>query len=197
MKNQILIVLSVLALGSTVACHKATPVAAKSVPVTPSSSASTPAPKMTANRAAGSTAAAAKSTTSPARGTKMTDEDRMTLTQRLAKLDDALFDYNKATIREDAMTALHGDVDVIKEILSRYPAQKLRIEGYADERGSSEYNLGLGDRRAAATKEFLQTLGIPVGQLTVISFGEERPVCTTSTEECWQKNRRTHITAAE
>ncbi len=127
----------------------------------------------------------------------MSAEERATLSERLAKLEDALFDYDKATIRTDAVTALRADVDVIRDILSRYPSQKLRIEGYADERGSSEYNLGLGDRRASATKEFLSTMGVPQTQLAVISYGKERPVCTASTEACWQKNRRAHVTAAE
>ncbi len=127
----------------------------------------------------------------------MTPEERATLTQRLAKLDDALFDYDKATIRNDAVNALRVDVDVIRGILASYPSQKLRIEGYADERGSAEYNFGLADRRATASKEFLNTMGIPNAQLTVISYGKERPVCTTATEDCWQKNRRAHITAAD
>jgi len=127
----------------------------------------------------------------------MTPQERATLSERLAKLEDALFDYDKATIRTDAVTALRADVEVIRDILSRYPSQKLKIEGYADERGSSEYNLGLGDRRAAATREFLNTMGIPSTQLTIISFGKERPVCTAANEACWQKNRRAHVTAAD
>lgn len=111
-------------------------------------------------------------------------------------MEDALFDYNKATIRTDATTALKDDVDVIRGILGNYPSLKLVIEGYADERGSDEYNLALGDKRARAAEEFLTTMGIPQTQLTVISYGKERPVCTDSTEACWQKNRRVHITAA-
>lgn len=126
----------------------------------------------------------------------MTPQERATLNERLARLEDALFDYNQATIRSDASTVLKDDVGVVRDILANYPAQKLVIEGYADERGSSEYNLALGDKRARAAEEFLTTMQIPAAQLTVISYGKERPVCTDQTEACWQKNRRVHITAA-
>jgi peptidoglycan-associated lipoprotein len=126
----------------------------------------------------------------------MTPQERATLNERLARLEDALFDYNQATIRSDASTVLKDDVGVVRDILANYPAQKLMIEGYADERGSSEYNLALGDKRARAAEEFLTTMQIPAVQLTVISYGKERPVCTDQNEACWQKNRRVHITAA-
>jgi peptidoglycan-associated lipoprotein len=108
-------------------------------------------------------------------------------------LEDALFDYDKATIRPDAMKALQDDTNVIKTTLAKYPTEKIRIEGHTDERGSSEYNLGLGDRRASATKEFLTNLGISSTQLTIISYGKERPVCTEQTEDCYQRNRRAHL----
>jgi len=126
----------------------------------------------------------------------MTPQERATLTERLARLEDALFDYDKAVIRSDATTVLKDDVGVIRGILANYPSQKLVIEGNADERGSSEYNLALGDKRARAAEEFLTTMGIPDAQLTVISYGKDHPVCTDQTEACWQKNRRAHITAA-
>ena len=134
--------------------------------------------------------------TSP-RSNTITPQERATLNESLARLVDALFDYDKSTIRPDASTALQGDVNVIKEILSNYPNQKLVIEGHADERGSQEYNLALGDRRAHAVEEFLISLGIPSNQLTMISYGKERPVCTDESEDCWQRNRRAHVTAAQ
>lgn len=126
----------------------------------------------------------------------MTAQERATLNERLAKLEDALFDYDKATIRQDATSALKDDVTVIRDILSNYPSQKLLIEGHADERGSEEYNIALGDKRAKAAEEFLVTMGIPNAQLTIVSFGKDRPVCTDQTESCWQRNRRAHVTAA-
>jgi peptidoglycan-associated lipoprotein len=126
----------------------------------------------------------------------MPPQVRANLNERLARLEDALFDYDKATIRQDASTVLKDDVGVVKGILTDYPSQKLVIEGHADERGSDEYNMALGDKRARAAEEFLSTMGIPVAQLTVISYGKERPICTDQSEACWQKNRRAHITAA-
>ncbi|HEY4362538.1 MAG TPA: OmpA family protein [Bryobacteraceae bacterium] len=119
------------------------------------------------------------------------------LNAKLARLEDALFDYDKATIRTDASSALKDDVGVIRDILAAYPNQKLLIEGHADERGSQEYNLALGDRRARAAEEFLSSMGIPTNQLTVISYGKERPVCTEESESCYQRNRRAHMTAAQ
>ncbi len=126
----------------------------------------------------------------------MTPEERATLNEKLAHLNDALFDYDKSTIRSDASTVLKADVGVIRDILANYPNQKLLIEGNADERGSEEYNLALGDRRARAAQEFLVQMGIPAAQLSLVSYGKERPVCTDKTEDCWQRNRRAHVTAA-
>jgi peptidoglycan-associated lipoprotein len=126
----------------------------------------------------------------------MTQQERATLNESLARLEDALFDYDKSTIRPDASTALKDDVTVIREILANYPSQKLLIEGHCDERGSEEYNIALGDRRAKAAEEFLLSMGIPQTQLTIISYGKDRPVCTDKDESCWQKNRRAHVTAA-
>jgi peptidoglycan-associated lipoprotein len=134
--------------------------------------------------------------TPPPANRPLTPQDRATLNQSLARLEDALFDYDKSTIRSDASVALKSDVDVIRSILVSYPSQKLLIEGYADERGSEEYNLALGDRRARAAQDFLTSMSVPAGQLDVISYGKERPVCTDQTEACWQKNRRVHVTAA-
>ncbi len=121
---------------------------------------------------------------------------RKKLDEYLAKLEDALFDYDQSTIRSDASVALRDDVNVIRGILADYPSQKLVIEGHTDERGSSEYNLALGDRRAHAVQEFLSSQGIPGPQLAVVSYGKEKPVCTDESESCWQKNRRAHVTAA-
>jgi len=128
--------------------------------------------------------------------TTMPAETKKRLNEELAKLEDALFDYDQSTIRSDATVALRDDVNVIRDILADYPSQKLMIEGHTDERGSAEYNLGLGDRRAHAVQEFLSSMGIPGPQLAVVSYGKEKPVCTQETESCWQQNRRAHVTAA-
>lgn len=119
------------------------------------------------------------------------------LTSALDSVMDAYFDYDSSDIREDARNALSRDSDAIKKILQDFPSARLVVEGHCDERGSAEYNLGLGDRRATAAKEFLMQLGVPADRLTTISYGKERPQCTESNEACWQKNRRAHFTAGQ
>ncbi len=74
--------------------------------------------------------------------------------------------------------------------LARYPAVKLTVEGHCDERGTREYNLALGARRANAVKEYLVAQGVAAGRLETVSYGKERPICTESSEDCWSQNRR-------
>ena len=113
----------------------------------------------------------------------------------LAEIEDAYFDYNKASIRSDALKALQADSTELRDILKDYPDYRLTIEGHCDERGSAEYNIGLGDRRAVAAKDYLVQVGIPSAQLNVKSYGKEKPVCEDHDEACWQRNRRVHIVA--
>jgi peptidoglycan-associated lipoprotein len=110
---------------------------------------------------------------------------------------DVYFDYDKNDIRSDGRQTLTRDADVIKRILAADPSFTIVIEGHCDERGSEEYNLALGDRRAIAVKEFLVQLGVPDDRLKTISFGKERPVCTDQDESCYQKNRRGHLAPAQ
>jgi peptidoglycan-associated lipoprotein len=110
---------------------------------------------------------------------------------------DVYFDYDKNDIRADGRQTLTRDADVIKRILAADPGFSIVIEGHCDERGSEEYNLALGDRRAIAVKEFLVQLGVPDDRLKTISFGKERPVCTDQDESCYQKNRRGHLAPAQ
>ncbi len=194
MKQTALTLLGFAALLCTAACHKAAPVAARPPDTAPVATAAR-TPPATA-RSSGAPAAPSRPVAQTPRSTTMTPAERATLNERLARLEDALFDYDKATIRTDATTALRDDVGVIRDILSNYPSQKLVIEGHADERGSAEYNLALGDKRARAAEEFLTGMGIPKVQLTVISYGKERPVCTDQSDSCYQRNRRAHVTAA-
>lgn len=196
MKNHVLVAVGVLGFLSVAACHKAVPVASHPAPAPAPAVAAAPAPAPAPARRDAPVRVAATQPAPAARPTTMTKQERVTLEERLAHLEDALFDYDKYTIRTDATTALKDDVDVIRGILSNYPNQALLIEGHADERGSAEYNLALGDKRAMAAEDFLSTMGIPANQLKVISYGKEHPVCTESTEGCWQKNRRVHIAAA-
>ena len=176
----------------TAACHKAVPVAARTPqPVPVAAAPLTPAAPPSSGAVASQGRPAVQS--SPATG--ITPAERAVLNDRLAHLEDALFDYDKSTIRADAANALKDDVGVIRGILAKDANEKLRIEGHCDERGSDEYNLALGDKRARVVEEFFRTMGIPQAQLTVISYGKEKPVCTEQTEDCWQKNRRAHVVA--
>lgn len=104
-------------------------------------------------------------------------------------IKDAFFDYDKYDIREDARAALMADARALKE----RPSIRITIEGHCDERGSSKYNLALGDRRATAAKDFLVEQGIDGSRIDTISYGEERNFCEEKTEECYQLNRRAHI----
>jgi peptidoglycan-associated lipoprotein len=114
----------------------------------------------------------------------------------LNQLLDAYFDYDQASLRTDAQTALNKNSSALRELLKEFPDTKFLVEGNCDERGSAAYNLALGDRRAAAAKEFLTQIGVPSDRLTTISYGQERPTCTDHNEDCWQKNRRAHLTAS-
>jgi peptidoglycan-associated lipoprotein len=109
------------------------------------------------------------------------------------EVKDAYFDYDKADIRTDARDALTQSASFLRA----YPQVKVVIEGHCDERGSTEYNLALGDRRAAAAKQFLTSLGISADRMESVSYGKERPFCTASTEDCFQQNRRAHIIMAK
>ncbi len=120
---------------------------------------------------------------------------RARIDQLLARIEDAYFDYDKHTLRADAIKTLEGDSKELRDILKDYPDYKLTIEGHADERGSAEYNMALGQARADAAKAYLVQVGIPSQQLGVISYGKERPDCQEHNESCWQKNRRVHIVA--
>ena len=103
-----------------------------------------------------------------------------------ANMQDIYFDYDAAAIRADAQATLAKD----SAYLVSHPNVKLVIGGYCDERGSNEYNIGLGQNRADATKNALVTAGVAASRIRVISYGKEKPFCTESTESCWQLNRR-------
>lgn len=110
------------------------------------------------------------------------------------EIQDVFFDFDKSDLREDARNTLTQNADKLKTIFRDYSTGTVTIEGHADERGSAEYNLGLGDRRAIAAKDFLVQLGVPADRLRTLSYGKERPQCTENNEACWQKNRRDHFT---
>jgi peptidoglycan-associated lipoprotein len=127
----------------------------------------------------------------PAAGPRISGSDM------LREAQDVYFDYDKNDIRADGRDTLSKDAELIRRILAADPTFTIVIEGHCDERGSEEYNLALGDRRALAVKEFLVQLQVPQDRLKTISFGKERPVCTDENEACYQRNRRGHLAPAQ
>ena len=103
--------------------------------------------------------------------------------------DDVFFDLDKSSVREDAKPALQKDAEWMK----KWTSVMITLEGHCDSRGSAEYNLGLGNRRAAAVKDYLTSLGVPAGRVTIVSKGKEQPFCNEANEGCWQQNRRGHF----
>jgi peptidoglycan-associated lipoprotein len=104
-------------------------------------------------------------------------------------LADVYFDLDEAAIRNDARGPLQKNAEWMK----RWSSTRVTVEGHADERGSSEYNLALGERRASSVREYLVSLGIGADRVSIVSKGKESPFCSESTEGCWQQNRRGHF----
>lgn len=140
----------------------------------------------------GSATASARVTVSvPAAAAPATSQP--TLEELFTKeVQDAFFDYDKASIRDDARSALSKTA----EFLRSYPQVAVVIEGHCDERGSTEYNVALGDRRSDSAKDFLVQQGVASDRIQTISYGKERPFCTQDNESCWQENRRAHFKMA-
>jgi peptidoglycan-associated lipoprotein len=99
------------------------------------------------------------------------------------------FDYDMSAVREDQRPTLQQNANFLR----RWTSTRVTIEGHADSRGTNEYNLALGERRGNAVKDYLVGLGIAADRMTVISKGEEEPLCTTQDEACWDQNRRGHF----
>jgi peptidoglycan-associated lipoprotein len=102
---------------------------------------------------------------------------------------DIFFDYDQASLREDARLTLEGNA----RMLMQHPDVKIQLEGHCDERGTVEYNLALGDRRAQSVKDFIVEFGADPGRITTISYGEERPFVQGHDEGAWSQNRRVHF----
>jgi len=110
-----------------------------------------------------------------------------------ARLGDVHFDFDKSVIRDVDKPILLENADLLKD------SQDLRVvvEGHCDERGTTAYNLALGERRANATRRYLIALGVSPAQVGTVSYGEERPLCTIADESCWSRNRRAHLTVSQ
>ena len=105
-------------------------------------------------------------------------------------LEDVFFDYDKSDLGDAARASLQKNADWIR----RWTSTRVLIEGHADARGTSEYNLALGERRASAVRDYLVTLGLDQSRMSIVSKGEEEPVCMEDGESCWSRNRRGHFT---
>ncbi|HBI24992.1 MAG TPA: peptidoglycan-associated lipoprotein Pal [Nitrospiraceae bacterium] len=109
------------------------------------------------------------------------------------KLEDIFFDFDRAAIRPDGRRALGENAQILKG----NPKLHILIEGHADEHGTNEYNIALGERRAMAVKKYLVALGIDPDTIKIISYGEEKPFCIESGESCWKLNRRAHFVSSD
>lgn len=151
---------------------------------------------LTATGPGGSTTASATVTVTspPPPPPPPTVKPTVSMEQRLnTDVQDAYFAYDKSDVDSAAREVLTRNAAALKGILADFPNATIVVEGHCDERGSGEYNLGLGDRRATSAKEFLVQLGVPADKLKTISYGKERPQCTEGNESCWQRNRRAHF----
>ena len=166
------------------ACHNRPPAAApiRTSPSPPAAPARPPAP------------APPPTTSRSSNPTPLTEAElfqRKSLDELSAEhpLGDAFFDYDQNTLREDAKRALQQDA----QWLMKWPSTVVRIDGHCDERGSAEYNLALGDRRATTVKSYLVSLGVRSDRIEERSLGKEAPFCRESGEGCWSQNRRGHF----
>jgi peptidoglycan-associated lipoprotein len=110
--------------------------------------------------------------------------------EKTGLLAEIYFDLDKAEIRDGDRETLTKNAAALK----RFDFLRVTVEGHCDERGTVEYNLALGERRSRAAYDYLVSLGVPADRLKTLSYGKEVPVCTASSEDCWQKNRRAHFT---
>jgi peptidoglycan-associated lipoprotein len=113
------------------------------------------------------------------------------VTPRDSALKEIYFDFDSSTLRADARETLKADAEWLKN----HPSVRVAVEGHCDERGTTEYNLALGAKRAQAAKDYLLTLGVAADRLSTTSFGSEAAVCRDHSEDCWQKNRRDRLVA--
>ena len=119
--------------------------------------------------------------------------ERIRVDRDMFENDDVQFEFDSAKLSMEAQDILRRKAEWLKE----NPRAKIIIEGHCDERGTNEYNLALGDRRAFSSKSFLVDLGIAASRLTTVSYGEERPIDSRADEDAWAKNRRAHFVIKE
>ena len=182
------VMLMVLVLGASgVACHARPPVVSPSM-----KPAAAPVAPVPARREAPPAPPAPPRTAPPPAPTEADLFNRLSLDELNNEhpLADAFFDYDQAALRDDARAALQKDADW----LLKWKQTSILIAGHCDERGTAEYNLALGNRRAASVRDYLVSLGVAAGRISIVSFGKEAPFCTDSeTDACRSQNRRGHF----
>jgi peptidoglycan-associated lipoprotein len=179
MKKPALVLLTAAAVVSIAACHKK-PVAAPPPPPPVAPEAPPPAPPP-----------APKPEVKPvvdeyARLKAMSAEE----IEKSGLLGEIYFEFDRSAIRDGDRATLAKNAEALK----KFDFLRVTVEGHCDERGTVEYNLALGERRARAAYDYLVSLGVPAERLKTVSYGKEVPVCQASNEECWQRNRRAHFT---
>ncbi len=176
------------AVALTTACHSKTPPAVPP-PLPP---ATAPAPLGTPPPAPPrtSTSAPARPASAPPTAEELFDRESLDQLNRQHPLTDAFFDYDSSTLRDDARTALQTDA----AWLEKWRTTAIRIDGHCDERGTAEYNLALGQRRAQAVQAYLVSFGVDSKRILINSLGKESPFCTSANNDsCWSQNRRGHF----
>lgn len=148
-------------------------------------------PNATAGRNLGSSAEAKRLTSAPS-SLEALQSGQSTKTPASSPVRDVYFGFDRYDLTEESRATLKANADWLKS----NPAVRVQIEGHCDERGDANYNLALGAKRAQTAKDYLVTLGISMDRLSTISYGEEIPVCTEQTEDCWAQNRRARFIAA-
>jgi peptidoglycan-associated lipoprotein len=133
----------------------------------------------------------------PTTSAQVVPETNATVAALMAQLQDVLFEYNMTEFSPSARRVIDTNADLLRRMFAADPNLIVVIEGHADDRGSSEYNLGLADRRAIVVRDALAQAGVSANRLRTVSYGEEAPVCSDATEECWQRNRRAHLSLGQ
>jgi peptidoglycan-associated lipoprotein len=166
------------------ACHHTPPAAAATPPPAPPARAAAPA-----RPPAPPPPPAAAATPAPLSEAEIFRRTSLDALNASHPLTDVFFDYNENVLKDDARTRLQQDAAWLK----KWPQTRIAVDGHCDERGSAEYNLGLGERRADAVRDYLLSLGVSADRIETRSLGKESPFCVGEGEGCWSQNRRDHF----
>ena len=182
------LMVAILLLAVSAGCKKAEP----DTPAAPPPPAPTPAPPPVVDVAPPPPAVVEDTTPDPL-DAEIMDADGHARANGL--IGDVYFDFDKYDLKDEARDRLSKNATFLKE----WSKFLVTIEGHCDERGTNDYNIALGDRRANAAKDYLASLGISAARISTVSYGEERPICTESDETCWARNRRAefHLTGRQ